>query len=138
MLDPDHPDTPNTFAIAREDDAVLSIVKRMTLVSTNAKDALLERAREHLNAMRKIVNDHWKADPDKLNAIDALEASVTRLATLESANDFANDWKGKVCTICNDRITNPKRYDMVYCPTCIRQVDDGRDAVDQAFGLWCI
>ena len=139
MLDLDHPDTPHTFAIAREDDAVLSIVKRMTLVSTNAKDALLDRAHEHLNAMRKIVNDHWNANPEKLDAIDTLEADVTRLARLESANDYVDNWKGKVCTVCNDKITHLKGYsDMVYCPTCIRQVDDGRGAVDQAFGLWCI
>lgn len=139
MLDLDHPDTPPTFAISREDDAILSIAKRMTLVSTEAKIELLAQAGPHFATLRSITIDHWGKSKPMLDAIDLLESDLRRLAGLESKNDYVTDWRGKHCTVCSSAITNLESYeDMLYCPTCVKVIDDGRDAVDQAFGLWCI
>lgn len=139
MLDLNHPDTPPTFAIAREDDAILSIAKRMTLISTEAKRELLVRASTHFAKMRKITADHWGESKQMLDAIDVLESDLRRLAALESKNDFVTDWRGKHCTVCTAAITNLEAYnDMLYCPNCLKVIDEGRNAVDQAFGLWCI
>ncbi len=52
---------------------------------------------------------------------------------------FAIARENNAVTACNDKITHLKGYsDTVYCPTCIKLVDNGRNVVDQAFGLWCI
>ena len=139
MLDLNHPDTPPTFAIAREDDAILSIAKRMTLISTEAKRELLNRALAHFAKMRTITVDHWGGSKPMLDAIDVLESDLRRLTSLESTNNFVTDWKGKHCTVCSAAITNLEAYnDMLYCPTCLKVIDAGRNAVDEAFGLWCI
>ena len=139
MLDLNHPDTPLTFAIAREDGAILSIAKRMTLISTEAKRELLDRALAHFAKMRTITVEHWGRSKPKLDAIDVLESDLRRLAALESTNNFVIDWKGKHCTVCSAAITNLEGYnDMLYCATCLKVIDAGRNAVDQAFGLWCI
>ena len=139
MLDLDHPDTPPTFAIAREDDAILSIAKRMTLVSTDTKRELLRSSVPHFDAMRSITSEHWGQSKAMIDAIDLLQSDLQRLAMLPSTNDFVTDWRGKLCTVCGDAITNLETYnDMLYCSTCLKLIDDGRDAVDQAFGLWCI
>lgn len=139
MLDLDHPDTPPTFAISREDDAILSIAKRMTLVSTENKAQLLAQAIPHFAAMRSITIDHWGESKPMLDAIDLLEADLRRLAGLESGNDYVTDWRGKHCTVCSSAITNLESHkDMLYCPECLKVIGDGRYAVDQAFGLWCI
>ncbi|TWU52008.1 hypothetical protein [Rubripirellula reticaptiva] len=139
MLDLDHPDTPPTFAISREGDAILSIAKRMTLVSTEAKQALLSRSIAHFAKMRSITIEHWGESKPKLDAIDLLQHDLQRLALQNSTNDFVNDWRGKLCTVCGASITNLEKYsDMLYCPKCLDVIDGGRDAVDQAFGLICI
>ncbi|MBL8814561.1 MAG: hypothetical protein JNL58_00930 [Planctomyces sp.] len=139
MLDLNHPDTPPTFAISRENDAILSIAKRMTLISTEAKRELLDRALVHFAKMRLITMDHWSGSKPMLDTIDVLEADLRQLAALESKNNFVTDWKGKYCTACSAAITNLEAYnDMLYCPECLKVIDAGRNAVDQAFGLWCI
>lgn len=139
MLDLDHPDTPPTFAISREDCAILSIAKRMTLVSTEAKQALFVQAATHFAVMRSITIDRWGKSKPMLDAIDVLESDLQRLAGLESKNDFLKDWRGECCTVCSSAITNLESHkDMLYCPTCLGVIDAGRYAVDRAFGLWCI
>ena len=139
MLDLDHPDTPPTFAISRDDDAILSIAKQMTLVSTEVKRELLAKASPHFAKMRSITIDHWGESKPMLEAIDLLESDLRRLAELVSANDFVTDWRGKFCIVCSTGITNLESYeDMLYCPQCLKVIGDGRNAVDRAFGLWCI
>lgn len=139
MLDLNHPDTPYIFAISSEDDALLSIVKRMTLVSTSEKMLLLQRATDHLQAMREITLGYWGSSQSRIEAIDLLASQIETLSAIESQNDFVSDWQGKVCTVCDDRIHNLEQWrDMLYCPTCIKLVDEGRQAVSNAFGLWCI
>ena len=139
MLDLEHPNTPHILAISREDDAILSIAKRMTLVSTDAKQHLLETSLTHFESMRSVTTNHWGASKAKLDAINLLQSNLQHLAALDSENDFATDWQGKTCTVCSNAITNLKGYkDMIYCPQCLKTIEGGRRAVDKAFGLWGI
>src|SRR5438093_8508367 len=82
MLDLNHPQTKFKFAIAREDDAVLSIAKRMTLVRTEEKRALLVRAQEHITKMRQILVEGWRNSQEKSAAIDLLQKQIQILATI--------------------------------------------------------
>ncbi len=91
MLDLDRPDTPPTFAISREDDAILSIAKRMTLVSTEAKRPLLAKAAVHFANMRSITIKHWGESRAMLETIELLQSDLHRLAGLASVNDFVSD-----------------------------------------------
>ena len=139
MLDLNHPMTKFTFAIAREDDRILSIAKRMTLVDTDAKTLLLPGAHEAAKKMTEICVSAWGNKRDKLDAIQLLHRQITEFAAIPSANCFVSDWQGKLCTVCGSEITSLPNYeDMIYCPKCLDYIDDGRRAVDQAFGLWCI
>lgn len=139
MLDLDHPETKFIFAIAREDDAILSIAKRMTLVSTEEKADLLIQGRKHIANMRDILVEGWKKSRKKSAAIDLLSKNLEEFALVESTNDFVDDWKGKICSVCCSEITNLEGYeDMTYCSTCLDKFGPGREAVDKAFGLMFI
>lgn len=139
MLDLDHPDTKFIFAIAREDDAILAIAKRMTLVSTAEKAELLKEGRKHVSNMREILVQGWKKSPEKTAAIELLAKQLEEYAAIESTNAFVDDWEGKICTVCDTQITNLEGYeDMIYCPTCLDTFSTGRGAVDRAFGLMYI
>lgn len=136
MLDLDHPLSRFIFAVAREDDAILSIAKRMTLVSTAAKSALLTSARPHFARMRELQVEGWGESSEQTAAIDFLEQQLAHLASIPSENDFYPDWQGKTCTVCSHQIENLKGYsDMIYCRKCLALIDPGREAVDEAFGL---
>lgn len=139
MLDLDHPLSRYVIAVAREDDAILSIAKRMTLVSTEAKRELLVSSQPHFARMRELQREGWGTSAEQTAAIDLLQQQLTTLAAIPSANDFYPAWQGKTCTVCNRPIENLKGYaDMVYCRGCIQYIDTGRQAVDQAFGLFAI
>ncbi len=139
MLDLDHPLSRYVIAVAREDDAILSIAKRMTLVSTEAKRELLASAQPHLVRMRELQREGWGTSAKQMAAIDLLQEQLTQLAAIPSENDFYPDWRGRTCTVCSRPIENLKGYaDMVYCRGCIQHIDTGRQAVDQAFGLFAI
>lgn len=125
--------------MAREDDAILSIAKRMTLVNTDQKIQLLEQSKKHFAEMKSILAQGWGKSKTKIAAIELLEQELAALAALPSTNDFVTDWRGKQCSVCGNAITNLEQYrDMLYCPKCLDVLSKGRDAVDQAFGLWCI
>lgn len=125
--------------MAREDDAILSIAKRMTLVTTDQKKQLLEQSRMHFAEMRSILAQGWGRSRKKAAAIELLEHELAVLSALPSTNNFEKDWRGKQCSVCENAITNLEHYpDMLYCPKCLELISKGRDAVAQAFGLWCI
>src|SRR4051794_34233099 len=88
MLDLDHPDTDFTLAVARADDAVLSLAKRMTLVSTSEKAALLDQALVALDEIARIARQRWSDDRKKISAIEELREGMRALAALDSSNDF--------------------------------------------------
>ena len=139
MLDLNHPQTKFVFAIARADDALLSIAKQMTLVDNPTKQLLLPRAHEAILMMRDCCLEGWGKKQKKLDAIDLLHKRITEFAVIPSTNDYVTDWRGKNCTICESPITNLEKYDdMLYCPKCLDLIADGRRAVYAAFGLWCI
>lgn len=139
MLDLNHPQTPFIFAMAREDDAVLSLAKKMTLVSTAEKAELFQKCQKHFSEMRKICSEGFKKSKKKSKTIDQLASEVKVLATTESTNDFLESWRGACCSVCGSEITDLEGYpDMIYCRTCLRVIDRGRAAVDQAFDLFCI
>lgn len=140
MLDDlSHPGSRNIIAISREDDAILSIAKRMTLVSTIEKVELLSRAMTHISKMRRIQLGYWGESAEKSAAIDLLAKQLAELAAVESRNDFAADWRGKICTACGAEISNLEGYeDMICCSPCLNLVFTGRMAVHDAFFLWCI
>ena len=134
MLDLDHPDTPHTFAIARADDALLALAKRMTMASTEDRKVLLKQARTHLQDMRKTVFGHWNGCSSKLQAIAELQEGLTRLSAIESDDDTDIN-RNRVCAACKNRIV---QQELAYCPSCIEEVASGRQAISEAFGLWCI
>jgi hypothetical protein len=139
MLDLNHPQTKFVFAISREDDRILSIAKKMTLISTEQKREQLKLAGKHFENMRSIMREGWKESRTKELAIAELEKQLAELASTESSNEFLTDWQGKICTVCQTEITDLKGYaDMVYCDQCLQTIDSGRRAVDKAFGLWLI
>jgi hypothetical protein len=139
MLDLNHPLTKFVFAIANEDGKILSIAKKMTLSSNAVKTGQLVIALDHLQNMRQILAEGWGESKKKAKAIIKLEAEMRHLSGIESTNDFLTDWHGRICTVCKTEIQNLDGYpDMVYCRTCIKVIDSGRDAVHRAFGLWCI
>jgi hypothetical protein len=139
VLDPDHPDTDATIAIAHADDAVLAIAKRMTLVSSPEKPALLDAALRALDEMERIARRQWNGDAARRSAIDLLRDDIRALAALESRNDFVADPHGKVCTVCASAITSLPGYpNMTYCAGCLQRVARGREAVSRAFHLWAI
>lgn len=139
MLDLNDPLSRYVIAVAREDDAILSIAKRMTLVSTEAKRELLLSATPHFTRMRELLAEGWGQSRRKTAAIEKLQQELTHLAELASENDFYPNWQGKTCTVCGRPIENLKGYvDMVYCRGCIQHIDAGRSAVDEAFGLFVI
>ena len=139
MLDLNHPQTPFIFAMAREDDAILSLAKKMTLVDTARKKELLETSLRHSAEMKKICDEGFKKTKKKHKAIELLESEITTLALVESTNDFLISWQGAECSVCKSEITNLEGYpDMIYCRTCLGIIDKGRSAVDSAFDLCCI
>ncbi|QDU75002.1 hypothetical protein Pan97_20220 [Bremerella volcania] len=139
MLDLDHPMSRFIVAVAREDDAILSIARRMTLVSTEAKRELLESANPHFTRMRELQREGWGESTEQTAAIVLLKQQLTHLAEIPSENDFYPYRQGKNCTVCSRPIENLKDYpDMVYCHACIAKIDSGREAVDEAFGLFAI
>ncbi|MET1079030.1 MAG: hypothetical protein ABWY06_13530 [Pseudomonas sp.] len=139
MLDLNHPETKYTFAISGQDDAILSIAKRMTLVDTAAKKLLLPRAHEATSKMRQICIAGWGKRQGKLEAIDLLHLQIAELAATPSLNNYVTDWQDKVCTVCQSSITNLENYkDMCYCQKCLELIAGGRHAVNVAFALWCI
>ena len=139
MLDLNHPETKYIFAIAHQDDAILSIAKRMTLVDTETKQLLLPSAHGAISKMRQICIEGWKRRKDKMEALDLLHSQLSELAAIPSVNDYVTEWRDKNCTACGSKITSLESYkDMCYCPTCLKVIEAGRRGVDMAFGLWCI
>lgn len=139
MLDLNHPQSKFIIAISHEDGMILSIAKRMTLISTEKKREQLALARKHFENMRSIMRDGWKKSRNKERAIAKLETQLAQLATTESTNDFLMNWQNKLCTVCHNEITNLEGYpDMIYCRQCVKTIASGREAVAEAFGLWAI
>lgn len=111
----------------------------MTLVDTATKQTLLPDAHVAISRMREFSIEGWERKQDKLDAIDLLHQRITEFAAIPSTNDFMPDWRGKVCSVCKSEITNLEKHSaMLYCPKCLDAINDGRRAVDLAFGLWCI
>ena len=88
MLDLNHPQTKFVFAIARADDALLSIAKQMTLVDNPTKQLLLPRAHEAILMMRDCCLEGWGKKQKKLDAIDLLHKRITEFAAVPSTNDY--------------------------------------------------
>ena len=136
MLDLDHPMTKFVFAISREDGAILSIAKRMTLVATPEKRELLNHAHKHIDQMHQIVLKGWGQSDKMSAAIELLQKQVEILASIPSQNDFTINWRGQKCTVCGSLIKNLEQYaDMLYCGQCLDTIEPGRMAIDEAFGL---
>ena len=134
MLDPNDPELEKLFAVSGCEGSLVWLAKRMTLVDTDRKQALMQEADVALARMRTLSEEHWPGDEGKLRAVAALEDGLRRLAELPSKNDFLMHWHNKRCTVCRGRIQDPPRQpDMVYCPTCLRTIDEGRRAIAEAF-----
>ncbi|AFY72183.1 hypothetical protein Syn7502_00008 [Synechococcus sp. PCC 7502] len=139
MLDLNEPLTKFIFAISGQNDAILSICKRMTLVDTEHKRKLLLQAETHLTEMRSITIKGWGNSSEKIDAIDRLQECLISFVAIPSDNNFIHEWVGKHCTVCGGAIEDLAGYaDMVYCRRCITHFDAGRKAIDQVFGLWWI
>jgi hypothetical protein len=139
MLDLNHPMTEHIFAASRHDDAILSIAKRMTLVPTEERDALLCRSREHFASLRKLNQEHFEHSDFIASAIDELESGCEKIASLVSTEDHT-DGCGS-CPVCSTVITNLKDYqDMTYCGKCLGLISAQRAALDslKGFGLFAI
>lgn len=139
MLDLNHPDTPITFAVAAEHGKVLHYAKRMTLVSTQERQRLLDEALNACATIRDITKQRWGNARNKVKSVELLETNLRELASTQSTNDYADSWEGCNCDVCDSLIEDLPGYpDMVYCRTCIAVVRPGLDAVDRSYGLWCI
>jgi hypothetical protein len=134
MLDPNDPELEKLFAVSGCEGALVWLAKRMTLVDTERKRGLMQEADAALSNMRALSAEHWPGDEAKIGAIEAFEAGLRRLADLPSNNDYLIHWHNKRCTVCRGRIQDPPRQpDMVYCPTCLQTIDEGRRRIAEAF-----
>jgi hypothetical protein len=81
MLDLNHPDTPITFAVAAEHGKVLHYAKRMTLVSTQERQQILDEALNACSTIRVITKQRWGNAKNKNKSIELLEANLRELAS---------------------------------------------------------
>lgn len=109
MLDLDHPMSEHRFSASRAQDRVLNRAKRMTLVPTQERLKLLEECRKDLQEMRQINNAYFQESPFISSAIQELDDSLQKLATLKGGKitEDKSDGVGR-CPACNSQITKFK------------------------------
>ncbi|MGB1252026.1 MAG: hypothetical protein ACPG8W_15520 [Candidatus Promineifilaceae bacterium] len=139
MLDLDHPQARFIFAMADEEAAITAIALQITAVDTEARQILLLYAYEHFDNMHAVLVKGWGVSQSKSDAIHTLQTQLQHLAMQPSQNNFDATGSKSACDVCGSQrqtlLTHPKDS---YCPTCFDSVSTGRQAVSDAFGLWCI
>jgi len=125
MLDFNHPQARWRFAASRENDAILTFTKLMTLLPSPLRQQLLPRISRHLERLRRINREHFAASEFIDHAISDLEIGYKHIANLQS-NESRLDGHG-VCPVCGSEITDLADYsDMTYCNTCLDHIQDPR------------
>ncbi len=120
-----HPKQRWIFAASREDDAILTLTKLMTLLPTHQRQRLLRRVDRHLERLRAINNKHFDASPFIDSAINDLESGCRHIASLQSTESRL-DGLG-TCPVCSSAISDlPDHADMTYCGTCLNTIQDAR------------
>ena len=139
MLDLKHPQTQWIFDASREDDAILSFAKLMTLLPTPQRQQLLQRIARPIVRLRRLNREHFGASPFIERAISDLEAGCQSIASLQSTESHL-DGQG-TCPVCGSAIKHlPEYHDMTYCGHCLSTIDDARKrlASSEGFGMWAI
>lgn len=73
MLDLKHPQTKWIFDTSREDDAILSFSKLMTLLPTTQRQQILSRVARPIERLRRLNREHFGASSFIERAISDLE-----------------------------------------------------------------
>jgi hypothetical protein len=139
MLDLKHPQTQWIFDASREEDAILSFAKLMTLVPTPQRQQLLPRIARPIARLRRLNHEHFGGSSFIERAISDLEAGCQSIASLQSTESRL-DGHG-TCPVCASTIKHlPEYHDMTYCSHCLSKIDDARErlASSEAFGTWAI
>ncbi|MEM7116980.1 MAG: hypothetical protein AAF614_31400 [Chloroflexota bacterium] len=134
MIDLDSPQGKSIFAISDEDAVILEMAKQMTLADGETREILLLEAADHLAKMRELCLKGWKEPTSQLEAVALLQENLALLASLTPRADLTDTAH---CPVCRTAVTAV--FDKVrFCPECIEMVANGRFAINQQCGLWCI
>ena len=139
MLDLKHPQTKWIFDASREDAAILSFAKLMTLLPTPQRQQILSRVARPIERLRRLNREHFGASSFIERAISDLEAGCHSIASLQSTESRL-DGRG-TCPVCGSEINHiPEYHDMTYCRQCLSALDDARQRLEssEGFGTYAI
>ena len=122
------------FEVAGCDTALLFLARKMTLVNTAKRSALLAEATTPLNEMQRLVETTWPGDTVRASAVRGIEEQLTALAGVRSENDFLINWGAKRCTVCDRLIGAPKGMPhLACCAGCLAPFQEARKVLRDSF-----
>jgi len=139
MLDLNNPQSRWIMKASREEDAVLTFAKLMTLLPTSERQQLLARIARPIEHLRRLNREHFDSSSFIERAIADLEGGCRAVASFQSTESRL-DGHG-TCPVCGSVITDlPDYHDMTYCGPCLDTIADARQRLDssEGFGTYAI
>jgi hypothetical protein len=139
MLDLKHPQTKWIFAASREEDAILSFAKLMTLLPTPQRQQILSRVARPIERLRQLNREQFGASSFIESAISDLGSGCHAIAGLQSTESRL-DGHGN-CPVCGSEIFDlPEYHGMPCCRRCLELIADARQRLEslEGFGTYAI
>lgn len=127
MIDVDHPMSEHIFAAARAEDAILTAAKQMTVATRQQRTRLCEKCAWAFADLRRLSCTYFPGCPAIPPAIDALERSLSGLATMPGVPE-QGPLVEFTCPACGTAIRRHGRFwfsarksrSEIYCSKCLQ------------------
>lgn len=145
MLNLDHPMSEHIFAAARAEGVILRAAREMTVATREERGRLAKKCAWVLDELRRLSREHFADRPAIPPAIDALERSLSELATMPGVPE-QGPLADFTCPACGAAIRRRGRFwfsarksrSEIYCSKCLELIMPSLEILrscEEGFGI---